>query len=91
MNTSTQTTPARNRRRILPRFFLAVLMMLCAPLVVCADDAKDEGIDGRMEGFSQRVALAEPANTTLTWVFFGVLATMTLGVTFMGAKRTHLD
>jgi len=83
--------PTIVRRRI-PR--LAALLLLTAvsafPVGSRADE-KSEAVDARLESYQQAGNLPDPGGTVPTWMFFGVLSVMVVGVLFMNAKRTHLD
>ena len=45
--------------------------------------------DGRLEGYGQTIV--PDSGSALTYLFFVFLILVTAGVTFMNAKRTHLD
>ena len=74
---------------------LAMLLLLAAPLATpvraASTEEKAEAVDGRLEGFATQGNLPETGSTVLTWMLFGVLGSVAVGVLFMNAKRTHLD
>jgi hypothetical protein len=45
--------------------------------------------DGRLEGYG--VTITPDSGSALTYLLFVALLLITAGVTFMNAKRTHLD
>jgi hypothetical protein len=63
-------------------------VVLALPALALAQEESD--VDGRLEGYSTKVAM-EGGGTGLTWIAFFVLAVVGVSALFKSAKRTHLD
>lgn len=67
---------------------LTLAIVLATPVFALADDAPI--VDARLQGYKD--SLTPPAGSTaLAWLVLVILGIVGVGVTFMSAKRTHLD
>ncbi len=64
-----------------------MVAILAAPGVARADDTD---LDGRLEGYKEKVAL-DKSTPVLSWVLFILLAVVGVGALSKNANRSHLD
>ena len=84
------------RMKLAPMARKLVLALACllplaaAPGGAMAQDVVEVEHDGRLEGYSEPMAM-EGGSQALTWIGFALLAAVSLLALFKDAKRSHLD
>ena len=81
---------ATMKLRLLTLYF-AVATFFVPLLALAKEDEETALLEGRLEGYTQQVRLAEHGGTAMAWMLLGFLSIIALACLFKNAKRTHLD
>ncbi len=76
-------------RRKLIILTIALLVMGAGPISAFADD-NSKSYDGRLDDYNRNVTL-DSNGSAFSYVVWGLLGLLGLGVLFKDAKRSHLD